>query len=282
MLEACRNPAWSSVTIDRDRQRPGRRCRGTARGASAYMRAAAARIWPHARRRASRSGVGGPPGRAGATRRRSATSSSGERRTSAGSGCVEAPPQRVRARRDRAAEEVGRRPSRARRRRAPRCSGRASPRTSVIGSVHCVLQVRPGRAVEERALQLAPAAGERDPRERGARGRRVARDRVDDGPDVERRALRVVAADALGGRARRGRAPRRRSSRASPRPDARPGACRRRARACGRPRPPARHPRAGCSRRTVGLRRERLGGASPRRSRAGSSPSRPRACCSSR
>ena len=63
------------------------------------------------------------------------------------------------------------------------------------------LQVRPGRAVEEGRLALAPAALEGDPRER-ARGRsRVARDRLDGGAQLDVRAAGVVAADAGLGRA---------------------------------------------------------------------------------
>ena len=69
----------------------------------------------------------------------------------------------------------------------------------VIGAVHCDLRFGPGRPVEERALQLAPAAAEPDPRKRGQRRGRVARDRLHDRMDVEGRPARVVAADALRG-----------------------------------------------------------------------------------
>ena len=58
------------------------------------------------------------------------------------------------------------------------------------------LEVRAGRAVEERLLELSPAALEGDPGE-GLRGRgRVARDRLHDRADLAVRALRVVAADS--------------------------------------------------------------------------------------
>src|SRR5262249_36025429 len=63
------------------------------------------------------------------------------------------------------------------------------------------LEVRSGRSIEERRLQLAPATFEVDPGKARPRLRLVARDRPHDRPDIERRAARVVAADALLGRA---------------------------------------------------------------------------------
>ena len=89
------------------------------------------------------------------------------------------PDERPRAVRDGAAEEVRSRRCRTRCRRE-RCScARASPPTS--DRVRPLrLQVRPGRAVEERGLQLAPAPLERDPREVRARRGRIARDRPHD------------------------------------------------------------------------------------------------------
>ena len=63
------------------------------------------------------------------------------------------------------------------------------------------LQVRAGRAVEEGRLELAPAALEVDPRELGGSSRGIARDRRDRRAQVVVRAVRVVAADALLGRA---------------------------------------------------------------------------------
>src|SRR5436853_5008000 len=59
------------------------------------------------------------------------------------------------------------------------------------------LQIWPLGPVEERRLQLAPAAFEADPREVRLRRGRPARDRPHDRPHVEARSARVVAADAL-------------------------------------------------------------------------------------
>ena len=57
------------------------------------------------------------------------------------------------------------------------------------------LEVRAGRAVVERLLQLAPASLERDPRERLRSRGGVARNRLHDGPDLVVRPEGVVAAD---------------------------------------------------------------------------------------
>ena len=64
------------------------------------------------------------------------------------------------------------------------------------------LQIRAGRAVEERLLELAPPSLEVDPRERGHRRRSVARDRRHRRANFAVRAARVVAPDpGLGGTA---------------------------------------------------------------------------------
>ena len=113
---------------------------------------------------------------------------------------VDQPHQRSRTPADCAAEETGG----ARPEHAPAGNGVAAGAPAVrpldrrrpLG-----LQVRPRRPVEEGRAQLAPAALERDPRERLPRLGRVARDRPHDRPDVEGRPARVVAADALLGRA---------------------------------------------------------------------------------
>ena len=212
------------------------------------MRPAAARIWPQARRRARRSGDGGPPGRPG-QRADDQAEQHGERgergqRVRRGSAAARSSPRATAPQK----KSVAPRPERT------AAGHRDAPVAPVLGPADrlgpLLLQVGPGRAVEERRLQLAPAAAELDPGKRPAGRRGIARDRVDDGPD------RPASAPACRRSRRprtpscRGRAPRRRSSRASRRPGARPGGCRRRARACGRPSPPARRPRAGCSRRT--------------------------------
>ena len=64
------------------------------------------------------------------------------------------------------------------------------------------LEVRPGRPVEERLLQLAPPALVGDPRVPGGRGPRIARDGADDREDLYVGPARVVTADArVGGAA---------------------------------------------------------------------------------
>src|SRR5262249_12529785 len=59
------------------------------------------------------------------------------------------------------------------------------------------LEIRAGRAVEERGPPLAPAPREGGPRERLPGGSGIGRDRLHGGTNVERRGSRVVAADAL-------------------------------------------------------------------------------------
>jgi hypothetical protein len=63
------------------------------------------------------------------------------------------------------------------------------------------LQVRPGGAVEKGSLELAPPSLERDPGERPKCWRRIARNGLHDRADVRVWAARVVASDALFGRA---------------------------------------------------------------------------------
>src|SRR4029077_18943637 len=104
--------------------------------------------------------------------------------------------QRPRAVADRPAEEVGRR----RPEHAPGGDGEAlvAPVLRPRDRLRPLrLQVRPGRAVEERGLELAPAALEVDPRELGPGLSRIARDRRDRWAELVVRAGRVVAADAL-------------------------------------------------------------------------------------
>ena len=77
---------------------------------------------------------------------------------------------------------------------------RVAPRAPAVGPGDRLgplrLQVRAGRAVVERRLQLAPAPLERDPRERLRGGRGVARNRLHDRPELVVRPEGVVAAHA--------------------------------------------------------------------------------------
>ena len=178
---------------------------------------------------------------------------------------------------DRRAEEVGRvGPERA----AGRY--RVAPVAPAVGPRDRLrplrLQVRAGRAVEERLLQLSPSPLERDPRICGLGGRTIARDGLHSRRELPVRPLRVVAADTgLGGAPE----PERRRVlvrvRAGGRVDDRV-ASRRRPRAGRPPTWSAWRPRGRCSRpppdRDRAPRRRRS-----RRRRAGSSPSRLRACC---
>ena len=199
-------------------------------GLRQYMRADAARIWPHARRRARRSGATGRHGSA-----RGREQQQGQRGQEQGElqRTVHELHQRPRAAADGVAEEVGRR-------RPERAAGRhgvalVAPALRPGDRLRPLrLQVRAGRAVEERRLELAPAALEVDPRERRAGLGRVARDRRDRRAQVVVRA--VVSSQPTPCSAELPRkSPRRRSSRASRRPGTRRDACRRRARACRRP-----------------------------------------------
>ena len=155
---------------------------------------------PQARRRARRSGAAGARSPARAAKRTSERDARRARRPNA-SGRLhelderrEPPPTAPQKKSVAAGPEARCRPG-------PCSSGRASPRDQVIGSVHCVFRFGPGRAVEERGLQLAPAALEPIHGNAARAAVRVARDRLHAGPHVERRAARVVAADALRGRA---------------------------------------------------------------------------------
>ena len=163
-------------------------------GFARYMRAAAASVWPHARRRARRSGA---VGRQEVRERAKRSSNASTARTRVN--CkrpMDELHQRPRAVADRAAEEVGRR----RPEHAPGRDGEAlvAPALRPRDRLRPLrLQVRAGRAVEERRLELAPAALEVDPRELGTSLSRIARDRRDRRAKVVVRAGRVVAADAL-------------------------------------------------------------------------------------
>ena len=143
------------------------------------------------------------------------------------------------------------------------------------------LEVRPGRAVVERLLELAPAALEADPRERLARRGRVARDRDHRRAQVDVRAAGVVAADALLGRA------------ADVQRLVEEVRVRARGREDDRARTPTRCELVVAPVRALGalvlavadldgLARRAPPSRRRRRRRAGSSPSRPRAGCSSR
>ena len=104
--------------------------------------------------------------------------------------------EQVRAASDRAAEEGG--GPRAERAAGGHRDAAAAPAARPaerLGPLR--LEVRPGRPVEERRLQLAPASLERDPGERPASRGRVAGNRLDLRVDVERRPQGVVTADAL-------------------------------------------------------------------------------------
>ena len=99
--------------------------------------------------------------------------------------------------RDRAAEELGR--PRAQRAACGHRDAAVAPAALPQHRLRPLrLEVGAGRAVVEGRLQLAPAALERDPRERLAGGVRIARNRLDLGANLRERRTRVVAADALG------------------------------------------------------------------------------------
>ncbi len=162
------------------------------------MRSDVARIWPQARRRARRSGADGVHV-ARETRR---TTSSEQHRKDAEDErrVLEGPLKRLRAAGDRVAEEVGRPgPERAAGRH------RVALVTPALGPGDGLrplrLQVGAGGAVEESALELAPAALVVDPGIGVLGGVRVARDRDHGRPQVDGRSARVVAADPLLGRA---------------------------------------------------------------------------------
>ena len=121
-------------------------------------------------------------------------------------GVAHGDPEQPRAPGHRAAEEVGRpRPQRAAGRH------RVGPVAPVLrpadGLRPLRLQVRPGGTVEERRLELAPAALERDPGEVGPGLGRVARDDLVRRPGDQAGISSVVAPDAL--RARRAEVQRR-------------------------------------------------------------------------
>ena len=145
-------------------------------GRLTYILAEAEMIWPHDRRRAIRSGATGVQvARTAAKITRPSNGRDGEEERKR---VAEELRERPRARRDRGAEEVGRA-------RAEGSAGRhgVAPIAPVLGPGDRLrplrLQVRAGRAVEERLLELAPATFERDPGIRGLGGGPVARDRHD-------------------------------------------------------------------------------------------------------
>ena len=161
-----------------------------------YIRPAAEMIWPQVRRRPSRSGATGRHTVRVARRTTIARSAPRMRSVSCG---LRSRDERARARLDRAAEEIGRTgpENAARRHRVAPLSPALRPLDRLVP---LRLQVRAGRAVEERLLPLAPASLERDPGELPPRRLRVARDRLDVRTELDVRAARVVAADArLGG-----------------------------------------------------------------------------------
>ncbi len=202
-----------------------------------------------------------------------------DERENSGSGSSDRPAQRVRPGGDRAAEEVGRPvprappPGTARLRLAPALG-------PFDGFRPLRLEVRPGRPVVDASLELAPAALEGDPRELLATFYGIARDRPHPRADIDVRPTRVVATDALGGGA---------AEVQRPVEEVRVRARRRMHHGMGpadelelvvAPGRPLARPRAGCTRPLpVAARAPRQ--RSPHRRRAGSSPSRLRACCSS-
>ena len=158
-----------------------------------YIRAEAERIWPHVRRRPTRSGATGVHVALTIAKTRSAEDHSEHEDGRAG---VQ---QQLRERRgaalDAGAEEVGGAGP-----EHPAGRHRIASVAPVGGPFHrrrpLRLHVRAGRPVEEGLLELAPAPLERDPRVRLGRSRRVARDRPHDRPELAVRSLRVVTSDA--------------------------------------------------------------------------------------
>ena len=154
--------------------------------------------------------------------------------------------ERRRASGDGAAEEVGRaRPEHASgRHRVAAVSPLLGPGDR-LGPL--ALQIGPCRTVEEGRLKLSPATLEGEPRERRARPRQRRSGSSSrpggarDGDRACRRSRRPPPPSC------RCRAPPCTCSHESRRPGRRRGECRRRARACPRPSPPARRPRASCS-----------------------------------
>ncbi len=166
-------------------------------GRFAYIRQDAVTIWPQERRRARRRGAVGRHCRLrrqpGGQHHDGGEHSEDERRA------VDEPAEHVRSACDRAAEEIG---------------GVGAEHAAGWDRVAAVppverprdrlgplrFHVRPGRAVEEGGLQLAPAALEPDPRVGGVCRCGCARDRADHRDDRRVRTARVVAADTFLGR----------------------------------------------------------------------------------
>ena len=164
------------------------------RGRLTYIRPAAESTCPQVRRRARRSGATGRQvARAMPNQASPTTDGEDEQRQTR---VAQELDQAARARLDRLAEEVGR----ARAEDAARRHG-VGARPPALRPGHrlgpLLFQVGAGRPVEERILELTPAALVGDPRQGGARCRRLARDRDHLRLELEVRAAGVVAADAL-------------------------------------------------------------------------------------
>ena len=176
------------------------------RSREAYMRAAAERIWPHARRCASRNGaVGRQVARVRPyddERQRGQHARDGRPRV------ADRPPQQPRAAGHGAAEEVG--GARPRRPAGRHGVGAVAPALRPADRLcPLLLQVGAGGAVEEGRLLLAPAALEPDPGEPRGRLRRVAGDRLHRRVRDQPRVPGVVAARHPAIRTRPGTGPRR-------------------------------------------------------------------------
>ena len=264
-LSPSRSMPTSAASREEERLEPGDHERRSGRTTSPIPRNSQDRLMVHTTRRRQ-----GLPPRTAAARARSGVDGRhvvreitqlddqperGRARTT-GSGSV---PRRGSAKfdpaADRPAEEVGRaRPERAAgRHRVALVAPVLGPRDRLRP---LRLQVRPGRAVVERLLLLAPAALEARSTGRpavaasGSLGIEAAA-----GRRSRATARRVVAADALLGASGRGRAPSRRSSRASRPPDRRPGASPSTSSSLSSPQlGRARRPRAGCTRPRRGSR----------------------------
>ena len=140
-----------------------------------YIRADAARIWPHARRLPMRNGATGvhvARTTTSTTRPITAASTRPSQRDSAAGGSMRGSLSRRRCRR-----------GRSRRSRRGQRPGRIRAVVPALGPLDrtgpLCLQVRARRPVEEGGLELAPPPFEVDPRERFLRGRRLRGDRHD-------------------------------------------------------------------------------------------------------
>ena len=230
---------------------------------------------PHDRRRRTRNGGRPPPGPRGQPDQQE------EERRQSDQGWIRGRRhggEQGRARADGGTEEVVVRARSGLRRESSKLSSRQVSTPHESGAVQ-----RPSRwerrPVVESACDLAPPPQIPQPRELPTGSRSAGRRRRRVGWSATDR--RVVAADSFGGAAAEKEVRRVVVQRVIRARGKRRDGCRRRAGACCRPTWHVLRFRAGCSRpRTAGRR----GPARPsgRGSRAGSSPSRPRACCSSR